>query len=211
MMNFLLIDDHAMIRAGISILLSKEYPEANFLEAPNEKQASRIVTKQKLDLILMDLNMPDSDPVRLIQFCRTTQPDTPMIILTMNEENSFAGRFFKMGVKGYVNKAAENSVILEAVRVVMHNGIYMSNELKDSLLNSFVTQKSGNPFEILSNREYQVISDLLKGKTIAEIAEEQGINISTVSTYKGKAFEKLGVQRYNFIELVSLAKTNGVI
>lgn len=210
-MNFLLIDDHAMIRAGMTILLSKEYPEANFLEAPNEKQACRIVLKQKLDLILMDLNMPDSDPVRLIQFCRNTQPETPIIILTMNEENSFAGRFFKLGIKAYVNKAAENHVILEAVRVVMQNGIYMSNELKDSLLNSFVSQRTGNPFEMLSNREFQVIRDLLKGKTIAEIAGEQGINISTVSTYKGKAFEKLGVQRYNFIELVSLAKTNGVI
>ena len=102
-------------------------------------------------------------------------------------------------------------MILEAVRIVLQNGIYMSNNLKDSLLSSFVSQRTGNPFEMLSNREFQVISDMLKGKTIAEIADEQGINISTVSTYKGKAFEKLGVPRYNFIELVSLAKTNGVI
>ena len=119
--------------------------------------------------------------------------------------------FLKMGIKGYVNKAAENSVILEAIHVVLQNGIYMSNNLKQSLVSAFVSQNSDNPFEMLSTREFQVIRDLLKGKTIAEIADAQGINISTVSTYKGKAFEKLGVQRYNFTELVSLAKANGII
>lgn len=210
-MNFLIIDDHSMIRAGIAIIISKEYPEVNFSEAANEKQACKVIMEQKLDLILMDINMPDSDPVRLIQFCKTNQPATPIIIISMNEEKSFAGRFFKMGIKGYVNKDADNAVILEAIRVVMKDGIYMSEELKVSLVSSFVSQKSDNPFEMLSNREFQVIRELLKGKSIAEIAEEQGINISTVSTYKGKAYEKLGLQRYNFIELMSLAKLNGII
>ena len=99
-MNFLLIDDHAMIRAGVTILVAKYYPEANFFEAANEQQACSLVKDQIFDLILMDINMPDSDPVRLIQFCKTHQPGTPMIVLTMNEENSFAGRFFKNGNKG---------------------------------------------------------------------------------------------------------------
>lgn len=210
-MNFLIIDDHSMIRAGINILLSKEYTGIHFFEAANEKQACRYITEKKFDLIIMDLNMPESDPVRLLQFIKSNQPESPVVVLTMNEEKSFAGRFFKMGVKGYINKAADNDEILKAVRVVLQNGMYMSNDLKDSLLHSFVSQQSDNPFEALSDREFQVIRELLRGKSIAEIAEEQGINISTVSTYKGKACEKLGVKRNNFIELLSLAKTNGIV
>ncbi|TAJ67284.1 MAG: response regulator transcription factor [Chitinophagaceae bacterium] len=210
-MNFLIIDDHSMIRAGMNILISKEYPSAQFYEAANEKQACRFLGEKAFDLIIMDLNMPESDPVRLLQFIKTNQPKTPVLVLTMNEEKSFAGRFFKMGIKGYVNKSADNPVILEAIRVVLQNGMYMSQELKDSLLNSFVTQRTDNPFEALSDREFQVIRELLRGKSIAEIAEDQGINISTVSTYKGKACEKLGVKRNNFVELLSLAKTNGII
>lgn len=210
-MNFLIIDDHSMIRAGINILLSKEYPGITFFEAANEKQACRLIAEKKFDLIIMDLNMPESDPVRLLQFIKSNQPESPVVVLTMNEEKSFAGRFFKMGIKGYINKSADNDEILNAVRIVLQKGMYMSNDLKDSLLYSFVSQRTDNPFEALSDREFQVIRELLRGKSIAEIAEEQGINISTVSTYKGKACEKLGVKRNNFIELLSLAKTNGII
>jgi two-component system invasion response regulator UvrY len=209
--KFLVIDDHSMIRAGILIVLSKEYPNSICMEAPNEKQACRILKDEKFSLVLMDLNMPDSDPIRLLQFIKSCQPQTPVIILTMNDEKSFAARFFKMGIKGYVNKSEDNATILDAIRMVMRGGIYMSNELKDNLLNSFVNQKVENPFEMLSDREFQVIRELLSGKTIADIADEQGINISTVSTYKGKACEKLGVPRNNFIELMSLAKVYNII
>lgn len=211
MYQFLLIDDHSMIRAGMEILLSKEYANASFDEASNEKQSYKFLMNKKYHLILMDINMPDTDPFRLLQFIKKNQPETPILVLTMNDEFGFAGRMFKLGINGFVNKSVENDVILKAVRTVMSKGIYMSDELKESLLTTFVTNKGENPFENLSEREFQVIRELIKGKSIADIAESLGINVSTVSTYKGKAFEKLGISKSNIVDLISMARVYGII
>ncbi len=211
MYNFLLIDDHSMIRAGMVVLLLSEYSNCSFDEASNEKQSYKFLINKKYHLILMDINMPDTDPFRLLQFIKKNQPDTPVLVLTMNDELSFAGRMFKLGINGYVNKAADNAIIIKAVRTVIAKGIYMSDALKESLLTTFVTNKGANPFEELSEREFQVVRELLKGQTIAEIAESLGINVSTVSTYKGKAYEKLGITKSSVVELVSLAKAYGII
>jgi DNA-binding NarL/FixJ family response regulator len=210
MKNFLLIDDHSIIRTGLRILLLKEYPNSEITEAINEKQACKFLKTEKFALIFMDINMPESDPFRLIQFIHSHYAGTPVIVFSMNEEKSFASRFFKMGIKGYINKSASDSTILEAIRLVLNNGIYMSNELKDNLLNSFVVNKSDNPFEKLADREFEVVRELLGGKTIAEISNTLGINISTVSTYKGKAFLKLGLKSNSMTELVTMAKLHNI-
>lgn len=195
----------------MEILLSKEYANASFDEASNEKQSYKFLMNKKYHLILMDINMPDTDPFRLLQFIKKNQPETPILVLTMNDEFGFAGRMFKLGINGFVNKSVENDVILKAVRTVMSKGIYMSDELKESLLTTFVTNKGENPFENLSEREFQVIRELIKGKSIADIAESLGINVSTVSTYKGKAFEKLGISKSNIVDLISMARVYGII
>lgn len=211
MYKFLLIDDHSMIRAGMQVLLSGEYPKSSFDEASNEKQSYKFLLEGTYHLILLDINMPDTDPFRLLQFIKKNQPTTPVLVLTMNDELSFASRLFKLGISGYVNKSADNNTIIKAVRTVLDKGIYMSDALKESLLATFVTNKGENPFESLSEREFQVVRELLLGRSIAEISESLGINVSTVSTYKGKAFEKLGISKNNVMELVSLARVYGIV
>ncbi len=200
-----------MIRAGMQVLLSSEYPKSCFDEASNEKQSYKFLLEGNYHLILLDINMPDTDPFRLLQFIKKNQPTTPVLVLTMNDELSFASRLFKLGISGYVNKSADNSTIVKAVRTVLDKGIYMSDALKESLLATFVTNKGENPFESLSEREFQVVRELLLGKSIAEISTSLGINVSTVSTYKGKAFEKLGITKNNVMELVSLARVYGIV
>lgn len=206
MEKFLFVDDHSMVRAGLITILSSAYPSAEYFEAQNEKQAVALINKHTFSLIVMDINMPDSDSARLLLHSLSMQPATPVLILSMNDERSFATRYFKLGVKGFLHKSVDAGEILNAVRVLLGKGLYMSDTLKESLLNSFVNHKADNPFESLSEREFQVVYGLITGKSIAEIAQAQGINISTVSTYKGKAYEKLGIPRSNFVELLSLAK-----
>ncbi len=210
MENFLFIDDHSMVRAGLMTIVSSEFPEADFFEAENERQAMTLIDKQKFSLIIMDLNMPDSDSARLLQYMLSVQPQTPVLVLSMNDERSFAIRFFKLGIKGFVHKSAGSGEILTAMKEVLENGIYISDTLKSSLLESYISAKTDNPFEKLSEREFQVIHGLLTGKNIADIAKELTINISTVSTYKGKACEKLGISRSSFVELISLAKLHNI-
>jgi two-component system invasion response regulator UvrY len=210
MKKFLLADDHSIIRTGLRILLMKEYPDAEITEAVNEKQACQFLRKDTFSLVFMDINMPESDPFRLIQYIHSHYTGTPVIVFSMNDEKSFASRFFKMGIKGYINKSASDNTILEAVRQVLNKGVYMSAELKDNLLNSFVFNNPENPFDKLADREFEVVRELLAGKSIAEIANTLGINISTVSTYKGKAFLKLALRSNSMTELVAMAELHNI-
>lgn len=211
MYNILLIDDHSMIRAGVQVLLSSLYPKSTFDEAVSEKQSYKLLLEKKYTLIFLDINMPETDPFRLLQFIKKNQPDTPVLVLTMNDELSFARRLFKLGISGYLNKSADNDTIISAVKTILNKGVYMSDELKESLLATFVSNKLENPFETLSEREFQVVRELLSGKSIAEIAQSLSINVSTVSTYKGKAFEKLAIPNNNLLELISLARIYGIV
>lgn len=210
MKNFLFIDDHSMVRAGLMTIVASEFPEADFFEAENERQAKAMIDRHRFSLIIMDINMPDSDSTRLLQYALRIQPETPVLILSMNDEKSFAIRYFKLGIKGFIHKSVGAREILNAMSALLEGGIYISESLKNSLLQSYVSPKITNPFETLSEREFQVIRGLLEGKNIALIAEELAISISTVSTYKGKACEKLGIPRSGFVELVSLARLHNM-
>lgn len=211
MSNFLLIDDHSVVRAGIKLIIMQRFPDAEVEEAENEKRAVDILRNKEMDLILMDLNMPDSDPIRLIHYITSNYPKTAIIVLTMNDENVYAKRFFKLGIKGFLHKSSDNSEIIKAIEQALVNRVYMSDSLKQTIAESYFTGLSENPFDLLSDREFQVAKEMLTGKSITEIAASLSINTSTVSTYKGKVFEKLKIPHNNMVELMSLAQQHRII
>jgi DNA-binding NarL/FixJ family response regulator len=129
----------------------------------------------------------------------------------MNDENVYAKRFFKLGIKGFLHKSSENSEIIKAIEQALANRVYMSDSLKQSIAESYFTGLSENPFDQLSNREFQVAKEMLSGKSINEIAASLSINSSTVSTYKGKVFEKLKIPNNNLVELMSLARQHNIM
>jgi DNA-binding NarL/FixJ family response regulator len=211
MSNFLLIDDHSVVRAGIKLIITQHFNDAEVDEAENEKRAVEILRNKSMDLILMDLNMPDSDPIRLIHYITTNYPKTAIIVLTMNDENVYAKRFFKLGIKGFLHKSSENHEIIKAIEQALVNRVYMSDSLKQTIAETYFTGLSENPFDQLSDREFQVAKEMLSGKSITEIAASLSINSSTVSTYKGKVFEKLKISHNNMVELMSLAQQHRII
>ena len=211
MSNFLLIDDHSVVRAGIKLIITQHFTDAEVDEAENEKRAVEILRNKSMDLVLMDLNMPDSDPIRLIHYIITNYPKTAIIVLTMNDENVYAKRFFKLGIKGFLHKSSENHEIIKAIEQALVNRVYMSDSLKQTIAETYFTGLSENPFDQLSDREFQVAKEMLSGKSITEIAASLSINSSTVSTYKGKVFEKLKISHNNMVELMSLAQQHRII
>ncbi|MEY3421942.1 MAG: hypothetical protein RIR48_2242 [Bacteroidota bacterium] len=211
MSNFLLIDDHSVVRAGIKLIIMQRFQDAEVQEAENEKRAVDILRNKEMDLILMDLNMPDSDPIRLIHYITSNYPKTAIIVLTMNDENVYAKRFFKLGIKGFLHKSSDNTEIIKAIEQALVNRVYMSDNLKQTIAESYFTGLSENPFDLLSDREFQVAKEMLTGKGIAEIAASLSINTSTVSTYKGKVFEKLKIPHNNMVELMSLARQHRIV
>jgi DNA-binding NarL/FixJ family response regulator len=211
MSNFFLIDDHSVVRAGIKLIIMQRFQDAEVQEAENEKRAVDILRNKEMDLILMDLNMPDSDPIRLIHYITSNYPKTAIIVLTMNDENVYAKRFFKLGIKGFLHKSSDNTEIIKAIEQALVNRVYMSDNLKQTIAESYFTGLSENPFDLLSDREFQVAKEMLTGKGIAEIAASLSINTSTVSTYKGKVFEKLKIPHNNMVELMSLARQHRIV
>lgn len=211
MPNFLFVDDHSVVRAGIKLIITQHIAEANVWEAENEKQAIEILRNSVIDVMLMDLNMPDSDPIRLIDFITTNYPKIAVIVLTMNDENVYAKRFFKLGIKGFLHKSSDNREIIRAIEHALSNRVYISDNLKQTIAESYFTGVSENPFDALSDREFQVAKEMLRGKSIQEIASSLSINTSTVSTYKGKIFEKLKIDHNNLVELISLARQHRIL
>lgn len=211
MKKFLIIDDHSIVRAGIKLILKKMFPGAEIKEAYNEKSSLAFLKDEKFTLIFMDLNMPDSDPAALIHYILNKNSEANIIILTMNDENVYAKRFFKLGIKGFLNKSIEDTHIEAAITAVLSGQLYISDNLKRSLAESLLKGKTDNPFESLSDRELQVAQELIKGKSISEISGSLNIHASTVSTYKAKVFEKLNIPNNNLVELLSIAQSYNVI
>ncbi|MEI8111830.1 MAG: response regulator transcription factor [Chitinophagia bacterium] len=211
MPNFLFVDDHSVVRAGIKLIITQHFADANVWEAENEKQAIEILRSTAIDVMLMDLNMPDSDPIRLIDFITSNYPKIAVIVLTMNDENVYAKRFFKLGIKGFLHKSSDNKEIIRAIEHALTNRVYISDNLKQTIAESYFTGVSENPFDALSDREFQVAKEMLRGKSIHEIATSLSINTSTVSTYKGKIFEKLKIDHNNLVELISLARQHRIL
>ena len=211
MTNVLIIDDHEVVRAGLILVLRSQFQPKLIKEAGNEKQSLGLIKDIVFDLIFLDLNMPDSDPLRLIHYIKTCQPNTPVLVFTMQEESVYARRFYALGVKGFINKASANNEIVTAIKTVLQNRVYISNYLKGLLAESIVSGGTYNPFDLLSDREFKVAKDLIGGKSIAEIASNLSIDKSTVSTYKGKVYEKMGSTNNNLAELIEVARMYKVI
>ena len=207
----LIVDDHALVRTGIRLIISKEYPNSYIDEAQNEDECLAKVRQFSFDLLLLDLNMPDSDSFRIVQYINNHHPNLKTLVLTMNKEEVYALRYFQAGIKGYINKGCSNEEILNAITVVLSNKVYISTNLMQIWAEKQIHNHTENPFDSLSNREFQIAFELIGGKTMQEISESLCISVSTVSTYKGKLYEKLNIPNNNLAQLIELARENKII
>lgn len=204
MSNFLLIDDHEIIRLGVKSVLNEMYFPCTILEADNEQSAIEQLKKNKFDLIVMDVHMPNTDTSGLLQYIINLHPESKVLIFSMSDEKIYAKKFLKQGAKGFVSKTAGLSELTHAITLVLNNRRYISETLADSLADQIGDKQTNNPFEKLSSREIDIASLLIKGVTISEISEQLNISISTVSTYKSRIFEKLKLN--NISELIEMGR-----
>jgi DNA-binding NarL/FixJ family response regulator len=206
MYNFLLVDDHSIVRAGLKIMIRQQFVSASFDEAENAQEAFSLLKAKTYEIVIMDLNMPNSDPFDIIEYIKKNRAEIKIIVLTMNNEETFAKRFYKAGVKGFIHKANHETEIIKAINTVIQGRLYMSDTLKKIFAESVFIGKPENPFDTLSDRELQIAIEFLHGKSIQEISTIFNISVSTVSTYKAKIYEKLNIPNNNIISLMALAK-----
>lgn len=208
MKKFLLVDDHIVVRSGIKILLQKSIEEAEVYEANNGETAMEEIEKRSYDLVILDIQMPKTDSLQLLQNILQLYPQTRVLVFSMSSEHVHAKRFLKAGARGFISKESPLEEILRAVTQILDNRRYISDSLATMLANESFDSRSDNPFSKLSAREFEIASLLLAGQTISSISASIKIQVSTVGTHKARMFEKLGVT--NLLELKEMASAHNL-
>ncbi|MGN7888605.1 response regulator [Dyadobacter sp. 22481] len=194
MKHILLVENHSVVRLATLFIIRDVLPVLTSWEADNFPDALQVVSVQKLDLILLDINIPEGEGFQMIGKFRRLQPDVPIMVFSAIDEEIYALHYLKAGANGFLSKSSSTQEIRTAIAAVLINGRYMSEIVQHALLSSNIPgARQGNPLTALSQRELEVMDLLLQGKWTKEIATFLNITGSSVSTYKARIFEKLGV------------------
>lgn len=204
MINFLVIDDHHIVRSGIKNMLLELYTPCNVDDAQDETEARVYLDKNKYDLIILDIHMADTDSIGLTQFIVANFPLSPVLIFSMNPEAIYAKRFISAGASGFVSKNAETEELKKAISQCLKNERSVNKAISGSLQGVRGDKETGHPFQKLSAREMEIANLIIQGETNTSISLRLSLGMSTISTYKQRIFKKLGVR--NILELVELKK-----
>lgn len=202
-MRILIADDHPIVRHGLRQILTDAYDVSTVGEAASETDVLGLLRAQPWDVLVLDLAMPGRGGLDTLKLVRAEWPRLPILILSMYSEDQYAIRALRAGADGYLNKESAAEKLLEAIRKVTGGGKYVSARLAERLAIEVGRPGSRLPYEVLSDRELQVLVFLGSGKTVGEIAELLALSVKTVSTYRARILEKTGLR--NNAELVQYA------
>jgi DNA-binding NarL/FixJ family response regulator len=198
--TFLIADDHSVVRQGVSLLIKELFFSAKIHQAGNFKETLKVLRETPIDLLVLDINFPDGNSLNIIAEIKAIQPDLKILILSAYDEDIYALRYLNAGASGYLNKGSNEEEMKQALKSMMLSGKYITQKIKDRILDSYISKKPINPLELLSNREVEVARLLIKGYGNMEIAEHLNVKKSTVSTFKNRIFEKLEID--NLADLI---------
>ena len=201
-MKILLADDHAVVRRGLRQILSDQFKHASFGEAGNAQEALDLIWKQEWDVVVLDITMPGRSGLDVLREIKQFKPRLPVLVLSMHPENQFAVRVLKSGASGYMTKESAPDELVGAVKKVLAGGRYVSSALAESLAASLSANQKA-PQEKLSDREFQVLRLIASGKMVTDIARELSLSAKTISTYRSRILEKMGMK--NNAELMHYA------
>ena len=204
MTNFLLADDHFIVRTGISMLIKEEFFNAEIDECSDGYTVWKKMEKNKYDLLILDISMPGLDSVSLLKNIFSHFPDQKVLILSMSSEDIYAKKYLTLGAKGFISKEAGAPELRKAIISILNNKRYLSPRMHDILTQEMLKGKDPSPFATLSARELEVMTHLLEGKNITQIASLLSMHTSTAGTHKARIMQKLGVS--NIIELNRIAQ-----
>jgi two-component system, NarL family, invasion response regulator UvrY len=194
MLNILIADDHFLIRRGLKQLVEENLPSAHVGEAEDGPKTLVLARERKWDVIVLDISMPGKDGLDLIKDLKDIDPLVHVLILSIQPEEQYALRAFRLGASGCLNKSANPAELIVAVKTVVAGRRYVSAKAQELMLDEVVGAGPELPHERLSDREYQVFRLLASGKTIGEISEMLALSVKTVSTYRARIMEKTGLE-----------------
>jgi two-component system response regulator NreC len=211
--RLLLVDDHAVVRTGLRMMLEGEKDMEIVGEAENASEALNQISQLKPEVVLMDIGLPDMSGIEATRQIKQLAPDIAIVALTIHEDEEYFFKMLDAGASGYVPKRAAPEELIKAIRVTAQGEVYLFPSLAKLLVSDYLTQ-SNQPrnqatLDGLTPREYEVLTLLADGSSNAEIGEQLSISPKTVSRHRENIMGKLNLHSRS--ELVKYAIRKGII
>ena len=196
MINILIADDHPYLRRGLAQILTDEFPGAVVGEASNVPELLEQAQKQRWDVVVLDLNMPGRGGLEGLHELHRLCPNLPVLVLSVHPEDQFAVRVLRAGGAGYLTKESAPQQLVLAIKTIRAGGKFITPKAAE-LLAAHVHQHGDSEQPLhgsLSDREYEVFRLIAAGNTITEISDQLSLSVKTISTYRSRILEKLGLK-----------------
>jgi DNA-binding NarL/FixJ family response regulator len=194
MIRALVIDDHRIVLRGIEQILLRT-PDIRIAgDGSTGKEALERAGKEEFDVVLLDISLPDRNGLEVLKILKERHPKLPVLVLSMHPEEQYAVRALKAGAAGYLTKESAHAELVEAIRRVVRGRKYVSAALAERLAVEISPGGEGPPHSLLSDREYQVMILVGEGRKINDIAAALRLSPKTVTTYKARLLQKMGLE-----------------
>jgi len=194
MLRFIVADDHAVVRQGIRQILNEGMENITIVEACNADEVTHWIRKGTWDLLILDIAMPGRSGLEVLQELRGITTPPRVLVLSMYPEDQMAQRVLKAGVDGYLTKDSAPDQLIAAVRKILSGGKYISPTYAEQMVTDLQKGTHGSPHGALSDREYEVMRLIASGKTVTQIGEILSLSVKTISTYRTRILEKMGME-----------------
>jgi DNA-binding NarL/FixJ family response regulator len=192
--HVLIADDHAIVRQGLKQILSETEDLLVTGEADDGAEALNLARQQPWDVFLLDVSMPNRNGIDTLKQLKKEFPRLPVLILSMHPEEQYAVRALKAGASGYLTKQSAPELLVTAIRQVASGKKYLSPAVAQQLAEAISDNSDKSPHERITDREYQVLVMIAAGKTLTQIADSLNLGVATVSTYRARLLEKMGLK-----------------
>ena len=202
--NFLLADDHSLIRQGVVFIIEEMELDCEIYQASNLHQTLEFINKFPIDIAIIDANFPDGNSLNVLPEIKKISPDTKILIFTGIDEGPQSLKYLTAGANGFLSKMNDEEEIKDAILKMVNSGAYISPITQALLIDSIRNPAVSNPLLLLTERELQIAKMYAEGQGNLEIANFLDIKQNTVSTLKKRIFDKLEIE--NIVELIELIK-----
>ncbi|MCF8199378.1 MAG: response regulator transcription factor [Sulfuritalea sp.] len=207
--HVLIADDHAIVRQGLKQILSETDDLLVAGEADDGAEALNLARQQTWDVFLLDVSMPNRNGIDTLKQLKKEFPRLPVLILSMHPEEQYAVRALKAGASGYLTKQSAPELLVTAIRQVASGKKYLSPAVAQQLAEAISDNTEKSPHERITDREYQVLVLISTGNTLTQIAEKLSLGVATVSTYRARLLEKMGLK--STAELIRYGLEHGLV
>ncbi|MCU1266498.1 MAG: response regulator with a DNA-binding domain [Acidobacteria bacterium] len=195
MKKVLIADDHAVVRNGVKKIFEDQPEETSFGEASTALEVLKLVREENWDLVILDISLGGGgNGLDALKEIRQIRPRLRVLILTMHDEEQYARRAFKAGAAGYITKDSSRAELLKAINQVASGARYISKAFAEELVINLERGSDRPPHESLSDREFEVMRLIASGKAVGEIAVLLSLSANTISTYRARILEKMGIR-----------------